>query len=99
MTLLPEIDVLFYAKSKRSLYSTVGGGDQAIAIKVADKSHSDTIFKAVACDAHVVIADAVYQQYGNQGRVMLLQSEFEFIPVGPFVAEALGILQLHAGDG
>lgn len=92
-TWVPAVGELFYIKNLRMIQRTIRneGGDVISVVQQLDKSYSDNIFRMVAADDKVFVADAIYGYKFNDPRRMLLRSEFAAEPVGPDVAAALGL--------
>lgn len=78
-TFTPDPGTLFYAES---LLVFEGG---------RDRSFHDCVFRGVALDQRIVVADIVAGGSYSESRRMLLRQEFAFSPVGPHVAAALGL--------
>jgi hypothetical protein len=86
----PDTGTLFYAETTVSLTRQVGSGNTAVVTKEKDRSYCDKVLRCVAFDDRVVVADVVYGGYGKDRR-MLVRSEFLFEPLGPGIAQALGL--------
>jgi hypothetical protein len=87
----PDPGTLFYADTTRESVRQVGSGDTAVAVKERDRSYAEKVLRCVALDQMVVIAEVAWGQNNGNSRRMLLRSEYEFQPVGPDVAAALGL--------
>lgn len=87
----PDPGTLFYADATTVHVRQIGGGDTAVAVKEKDRSYSEKVLRCVAADDRTVIADVVWgNAYGDKRR-MLLRSEYAFQPLGPGIAQALGL--------
>ena len=96
-TFVPDPGTLFYADPTLYYTRQVGSGDTAVAVREQDRSHAEKVMRCIAVDARVVIAEVAWSQCfwdkadKDRRRTMLLRSEYRFQPLGPGVAEALGI--------
>jgi hypothetical protein len=90
---VPDVGTLFYAECTR-IYTQENTNDYGMPVleKVQDRSYSDSIFRMVALDNRMVVCDQVYGGYTFvDSRRMFLRSDWQFLPVGPAVAESLGL--------
>ncbi len=90
----PDEGTLFYARSVRQMDKIVRKDfDVIITEKFIDRSYSDSIMKAVAHDARMVVADIIFGTGSNftNTRVMFIRSDYVFEPVGPDVIKALNL--------
>ena len=87
----PDPGTLFYADCTRSHVRQLGSGDTAVAVKETDRSYAEKVLRCVAADGRTVVADVVWGMSYGEKRRMLLRSEYSFQPLGPGVAQALGL--------
>jgi hypothetical protein len=87
----PEPGALFYADSTTVYVREIGSGDTAVIEKEKDRSFCENVFRCVAVDNRAVIADFVWGHGFVNKRRMLVRREWQFEPIGPGVAEALGL--------
>jgi hypothetical protein len=93
----PDEGTLYYVSS--NVYFTRGGaldamltGEVTTQEKVRDRSYEDRVFRCVAADARCVVGDIVHGHSFGSPRLMLLRADYDFFPVGPEVAKALGLV-------
>ena len=90
-TFTPDPGFLFYAECTRILTREIPHGDTVVTEKYREQSSDHLVFRVVAKDDRVVVADVVFgDTYGNKRRI-LLRRDFKFEPVGPDVVKALGL--------
>lgn len=90
----PDPGTLFYASGTRAYvkHGTTGPfGDVVEKEVVLDRSYATKVLRCVAFDERAIVADVVFGDSYGPTRRMLLRGEHVFMPVGPGVAEALGL--------
>jgi hypothetical protein len=90
----PEIGQYFCTKCTRFHMREAGGGFTTTVYKSMDCSYNSSIFRMVASDSRMLVADEVYEYQRvreNPKRVTLLRSDYEIHPIGPDVVKALGL--------
>lgn len=88
---IPDPGTLFYADATTAHVRKIGSGDTAVAVKEKDRSYCEKVLRCVAADHRVVIADVVWGAAYSDKRRMLVRSEYSFQPLGPGIAQALGL--------
>lgn len=89
---IPTPGTLFYARSRLVFSHASGEGETATVIKQADRSYHSAVMRCKAADDYSVVAEVVHGDTYGKGSHMLLLHEFNFHPVGPDVAAALGLV-------
>lgn len=87
----PDQGTLFYTSSMRNFHKE--SGDTLIAVK--DRSYFNVIWRCKGFDDRAVVGEPVFGG-ATSSPVLLLREEWEFIPVGPAVINAL---QLKTAQG
>jgi hypothetical protein len=87
----PDLGMLFYADSTAAYMRQIGSGDTAVELKEKDLRYCDKVLRCVAADDRTVIANVVWGESHGAARRMLLRSEYVFQPLGPGIAQALGL--------
>lgn len=87
----PDVGVLFYAvnTTHRVVEGRSGGVD--VLERVRDVGNDNKIFRCVAVDDRMIVADVVYGDCYGRTRRTLIRQDIKAVPVGPEVRAALGI--------
>jgi len=93
-TFIPDKGTLFYVECQFEHSMVTGSVFTEMRItKVKDRSYLGEVFLCLGSDQHAVVGrrpDMPEKSYGG-AKVVFRQADYRFIPVGPDVAEAMGL--------
>jgi hypothetical protein len=91
---IPDLGMLFMVESTCVLTQEVNIGGVAVMEKFKSGSYKTDVFRCKATDARTVVADMVLGVMlcvHGEAPIILLKRDYNFYPVGPDVAAALGL--------